>query len=75
MFMLQYLQAFYQLKTDDRLIGRYADFCLKTIRQTKASARRYPPSSIEIAVSLSTNISSWCGRTPPLIDIIIVYRR
>ena len=50
-FLSQYLQAFYQLKTDDRIIGRFADFCLKTMRQTKASARRYPPSSIEIAVS------------------------
>jgi hypothetical protein len=51
----KYLQAFYQLKTDDRIIGRYADFCLKTIRQTKVSARRYPPSSIEIAAVRNLN--------------------
>ena len=51
LLLLQYLQAFFQLQTDNRLIGRYANACLQTIRQTKVSARRFPPSSIEIAVS------------------------
>lgn len=54
---LQYLQAFFQLKTDDRHIGRYAASCLHTMRQTKVSARKFPPSTIEIAVSLHVLIT------------------
>ena len=56
-FSLQYLQAFFQLKTDDRHIGRYAAACLHTMRQTKVSARKFPPSTIEIAVSSSYVLS------------------
>ena len=33
------------------MVGKYAAECLKTMRQAKVSARKYPPSSIEIAVS------------------------
>lgn len=53
------MQAFYQLKTDDRLIGRYASACLNTMRQTKVSARRFPPSSIEIAVRICMNCDQY----------------
>ncbi len=48
---LQYLQAFFQTRMDDALIGRHAAVCLQTMRLTKVSARKYPPSTIEIAVS------------------------
>ena len=34
-------------------MGKYASTCLQIMRQAKVSARKYPPSSIEIAVSLT----------------------
>lgn len=49
---LQFLQAFFQTLSEDSTIGRYASACLHTMRLTKASARRLPPSTIEIAVSI-----------------------
>ena len=54
---LQYLQAYFHNMSRDPLIGRYAKTCLHTMRQTKSSARRLPPSCIEIAVSLHAFIS------------------
>ena len=69
-FLQQYLQAFFQTHTDDRLIGRYASSCLQTMRLTKVSARKFPPSTIEIAVSaLLGAVSSHSSRDnllPPL---------
>ena len=53
---LQFLQAFYQTHSSDQTIGRYSAACLHTMRLTKVSARRYPSSSIEIAVSFKHSI-------------------
>ena len=50
-FYLQYLQAFFQVSTSTKSVGSYASYCLNTMRLTKATSRRFPPSSIEIAVS------------------------
>jgi len=51
----QYLQAFFQTHADDRFVGRYAAACLHTMRLTKVSARKYPPSTIEIAAVKNLN--------------------
>ena len=37
--------------TKDPLIGKYAQYSLTTIRNTRISTRKLPPSSMEIAVS------------------------
>ena len=50
---LQYLQAYLHTMSCDPLVGRYAKTCLHTMRLTKSSARRLPPSCIEIAVSFA----------------------
>ena len=44
-------------------MGRYSATCLKIMRQAKVSARKYPPSSIEIAVSSVIYLSrgGWGG--------------
>ena len=47
---MQYLQAYFHKMTSDPQVRRYAAACLHTVRLTKPSARRLPPSSIEIAV-------------------------
>lgn len=35
----------------DSVIGKYAQYCLTALRQTRISTRKLPPSSMEIAVS------------------------
>lgn len=45
----KYLQAFFHANLENRIIGRYASACLRTMRLTKVSARKLSPSTIEIA--------------------------
>ena len=48
---LQYLQAYFITKSSDPMTGKFAATCLQTMRLMKPSARKLPPSSIEIEVS------------------------
>ena len=39
------------INTKDPVIGKYAQYCLTALRQTRVTTRKLPPSSMEIAVS------------------------
>jgi myosin-7 len=53
----KYLQAFFATKSSDPLVGKYAIYCLQTMRIMKPTARKLPPSSIEIeAVKVPTKL-------------------
>jgi len=56
-FLLQFLQAFYHRESENMLFGKYAAACLRIMRRAKVSARKFPPSTIEIAVSCMISFS------------------
>jgi myosin-7 len=51
----KYLQAFIRRNTEDPNVGRCAIWSLNTLRLTKATQRRMPPSSMEIACVRNLN--------------------
>eukprot|EP00118_Oscarella_pearsei_P025077 m.307450 g.307450 ORF g.307450 m.307450 type:complete len:2013 (+) comp42307_c0_seq1:102-6140(+) len=51
----KYMQAFIRRHFEDESVGRYAVWCLNTLRLTKATPRQLPPSSMEITCVKNLN--------------------